>query len=145
MFARTAFLATALLISTAAVAQYAEDFGAYRVRYSALPTDQLLPEVARSYGIVRSRQRCLVNIAVQRTASGDASAPMRATLSGTATSLTGDRVPLRFREIAEEGAVYYISELAITTPSTYRFAIDVTPESATAPYVLRFNQDFVSD
>lgn len=126
-------------------AQYAEDFGDYRVRYSALPTDQLLPDVARAYGIERSRQRGLLNVAVQRSAAGRASDPIRALLNGTATSLGGQRVSLKFREIAEDGAVYYISEFPVSAPDTYRFSINVTPEGATAPYLLKFNQDFVAD
>ena len=51
-------------------AQNAQDFDTYRVRYSAIPTDQLLPDVARSYGIDRSRQRGFLNIAVQKNAPG---------------------------------------------------------------------------
>lgn len=126
-------------------AQNAQDFDAYKVRYSALPTDQLLPDVARAYGINRSRQRGLLNIAVQRNASGGTSDPIRAALDGSATSLGGQRVSLKFREISEDGAVYYISEFPVSAPDTYRFEIKVTPESATVPYVLRFNQDFVAD
>jgi Domain of unknown function (DUF4426) len=137
--------ASLIVIATAAHAQYAENFGPYRVRYNALPTEQLLPDVAQTYGIVRSRQTGLVNIAVQRSADGDPSAPIRATLNGTATSLSGQRVELKFREIAEDGAVYYIAQFPISAPDTYRFDISITPESATSPYMLKFNQDFVAD
>ena len=126
-------------------AQNAQDFDTYRVRYSAIPTDQLLPDVARSYGIDRSRQRGFLNIAVQKNALGSDSDPIRAALDGSATSLGGQRVPLKFREISEDGAVYYISEFPVSPPDTYRFEIKVTPESATTSYTLRFNQDFVAD
>ena len=136
--------ASLLAAACAARAQYAEDFGAYRVRYSALPTEQLLPSVAQAYGIIRSRGRGLVNIAVQRSADGDTSAPVRATLDGIATALDGQRIALKFREIAEDGAVYYISEFPVSAPDTYRFSISITPESATSPYLLKFSQDFVA-
>ena len=139
------FAASVSVIATIAHAQYAENFGAYRVRYNALPTEQLLSDVAQAYGIVRSQQLGLVNIAVQRSADGDASAPIRATLNGTATSLSGQRVELKFREIAEDGAVYYIAQFPISAPDTYRFDISITPESATSPYALKFSQDFVAD
>ena len=88
---RASWLLAASLLAAAcgARAQYAEDFGAYRVRFSALPTEQLLPNVAQAYGIVRSRGRGLVNIAVQRSAEGETSAPVRAALDGTATALDG--------------------------------------------------------
>ena len=125
-------------------AQYVEDFGAYRVHYSALPTEQLLPDIARSYGIVRSRGRGLLNIAVQRSAD-NTSAPVRAALHGTATSLGGQPTELRFREIAEEGAVYYIAEFPVSVPDTYRFSVSITPENATSASLLKFSQDFVAD
>ena len=132
-------LAVVLIIAAlGAHAQNVEDFGAYRIHYSC-------SVVARSYGIVRSSGRGLINIAVQRTADGGTSAPVRAALQGTATSLAGQRTPLNFREIAEEGAVYYIAEFPISAPDTYRFRISVTPESATSTNVLKFSQDFVAD
>lgn len=134
-----------VVAANAAHAQYAENFGAYRVRYNALPTEHLLPNVAQAYGIPRSPQLGLVNIAVQRSADGDTSSPIRATLNGTATSLAGQRVALKFREIAEDGAVYYIAQFPISAPDTYRFDISITPESATSPYTLKFGQDFVAD
>lgn len=140
------FFALALLVAPfGARAQNVQEFGAYRVHYSALPTEQLLPDVARKYDIARSRGRGLLNIAVQRTADGDTSAPVRATLKGTVTSLAGERTPLSFREIAEEGAVYYIAEFPVSAPDTYRFDISITPESATSADLLKFSQDFVAD
>jgi Domain of unknown function (DUF4426) len=140
-----AVLATLALATPDSPAQYAEDFGPYRVHYSALPTDQLLPDVAKQYGITRSRARGLLNIAVQRAARGETSAPVRAALKGDASSLSGQRVPLAFREIVEEGAVYYISEFPVSAPDTYQFTISITPESATSAYTLKFSQDFVAD
>lgn len=137
--------ASLAIIAIAAHAQYAQDFGAYRVRYNALPSEHLLPDIAQAYAIVRSQQLGLVNIAVQRSADGDTAAPIRATLNGTATSLGGQRVALKFREIAEDGAVYYIAQFPISAPDTYRFDISITPESATSPYTLKFGQDFVAD
>lgn len=144
---RIASALAALLACCAAplAAQNFQDFDTFRVRYSALPTDRLLADVASVYGITRSARRGLLNIAVQRNAAGNSSDPIRSALSGTATSLGGQRVTLTFREIAEDGAVYYISEFPVSPPDTYRFEIKVTPESATVPYVLRFNKEFVAD
>ncbi len=142
---RTAALLLALALAAAASAaraDYSEDFGPYRVHYSALPTDRLLPAVAKSYRIDRSRGRGLVNIAVQRAAAGNTSAPIRAAVSGNARPLAGASTELRFREIVEEGAVYYISEFPVSAPDTIRFSISITPEGETSPYLLKFNQDF---
>lgn len=143
------YLARAALIALVALtlapvgtrAQYSQDFGPYRVRYSAIPTDRLLPEMARAYGIARSSRRSLVNIAVERVADGRSDL-VHTAVEGTATSLTGERVPLKFREIVESGTVSYIAEFAIDTPDTYRFSIKLTPENASASHRLEFSQDF---
>lgn len=144
-FRAASFALIGAIAAFGAQAQYAQDFGAYRVRYSALPSTQLLPDVAKSYGIVRSSARGFVNIAVQRTASGDASSPIRAAIDGKATSLGGASVALKFREIAEDGAVYYIGEFPVSAPDTYRFAISITPEPGATSFVVKFDQEFVAD
>jgi hypothetical protein len=143
--AAVALTLAALFAGSTVHAQHVEDFGAYRVRCNALPSAQLLPSMAQAYGIVRSPERGIVNISVQRTAGGVASDPIRAAVTGTAASLGGERVPLRFREIVEDGAVGYISEFPVGAPDTIRFSITVTPESATSPHTLTFQQDFVPD
>jgi len=134
-------LAVLALAPAGSRAQYTQDFGPYRARYSALPTDRLLPDVARAYGIERSARRSLVNVAVEREANGKSDL-VHAALEGTATSLTGERVTLKFRELDEAGSVSYIADFAISTPDTYRFVIKVLPDDATAPYRLEFSQDF---
>jgi hypothetical protein len=133
------------LIPLAARSQYEQDFGNVVAHYNALPTERLLPAMAKSYGIVRARGRGLVNIAVERKGSEKMTIPVRATLEGSATSMSGQTVALKFREIAEGGTVSYISEFPISAPDTYRFTVVITPESATSPYTLKFTQDFVGD
>jgi hypothetical protein len=133
------------LMPLAAQSQYEQDFGTVVAHYSALPTERLLPAMAKSYGIVRSRDRGLVNVAVERKGSENATIPVRATLNGRAVSVSGQTIDLRFRELAEAGTVSYISEFPVSAPDTYRFTITITPENATSPYTLKFTQDFVGD
>ena len=133
------------LVPLAGRSQYEQDFGAVVVHYSALPTERLLPAMAKSYGIERARNRALVNIAIERKGSENATIPVHATLEGRAVSIGGDTSVLKFRELAEDGTVSYIAELPISAPDTYRFTIVITPGGATSPYTLKFSQDFVGD
>ena len=133
------------LIPFAARSQYEQDFGGVIAHYSALPTERLLPAMAKSYGIVQSRDRGLVNIAIERKGAENATIPVRAAVDGRAVSISGQTVELRFREIAEDGTVSYISEFPISAPDTYRFTIAISPDGATSPYTLKFTQDFVGD
>jgi hypothetical protein len=133
------------LIPFAARSQYEQDFGNVIAHYNALPTEHLLPAMAKSYGVGRARDQGLVIIAVERKGSEKVTIPVRATLEGSATSMSGQTAALKFREIAEDGAVSYISQFPISAPDTYRFTVVITPEGATSPYTLKFTQDFVGD
>ena len=42
------------------------DFGDYVVYFNALNTEQLTPEIARQYEIVRSKSRALLNVSIHR-------------------------------------------------------------------------------
>ena len=61
-----------------AQAEQARDFGDYVIHYNALTTDFLAPEVARDYGIRRSKHRGLVNISVQKKTAAAAGDPVAA-------------------------------------------------------------------
>ncbi|MET0232581.1 MAG: DUF4426 domain-containing protein, partial [Rhodanobacteraceae bacterium] len=80
-------LVLALLPFTAS-SQYREEFGNVVAHYSAISTEHLLPEMAKHYGIARSRDRGLVNIALERTGTTDS---VRAAVSGTATAISGEK------------------------------------------------------
>ena len=133
------------LLPFAARSQYEQTFGDTTVHYSALSTERLLPAMAKSYGIARSGDRGLVNIAIEKKAGDGTTTAVRAAITGTAVSVGGDKAPLKFRELVEEGTVSYISEFPLSAPDTYTFTITITPESAAAPYTLKFNQDFVGN
>jgi hypothetical protein len=130
------------LLPFAASSQYRQEFGNVVAHYSALSTERLLPEMAKQYGITRSRDRGLVNLAIERAGTTDS---VRASVSGTATAISGEKKDIRFREIVEEGSVSYVGEFALNAPDTYTFTIAILAENATTPYTLKFTQDFVRD
>ena len=43
-----------------------KDFGDYVVYFNAMNTDQLTPEIAREYEIVRSKSRAMLNVSIHR-------------------------------------------------------------------------------
>ncbi|HVT32500.1 MAG TPA: DUF4426 domain-containing protein [Rhodanobacteraceae bacterium] len=131
------------LMPAAARSQYEQDFGAVSINYNALRSDRLLPEMAQRYGIVRSRDRAIVNLAVQGKQPDGSAKTLHATISGFAVSLGGKRTNIPFREITENGTISYIGQIPISSPDTYRFTISAMPESTTTPYTVIFNQDFV--
>lgn len=137
-------LLLALLVPRTGHADQTASFGDIVVRYSAISTDQLFPDVAQNYGIERSNRNGLVNIAVEKKGSDGASAMIAATINGKVADLTGHSRPIRFRETNEAGAIDYLGEFPIDASGTYVFTINVMLDQA-APYVVKFNRDYAVD
>ena len=140
-------LAAAVLIWLAgaalpAAAQSVNGPGGITVHYSALPTLDLQPEVARSYSITRSAARGLLNIAVRQVQADGSSRALSATIEGAATNLAGQRQELRLREVREGEAIYYLAEPRIAAGETLDFSLSVLPEGTAAPIQVRFRQEF---
>lgn len=144
------FLLALLLALTVAPAQAGgtEDVGKYLVHYNALSTDQLAPAVASAYGVVRSRNRALLNIAVTRKEDGTTGRPVEALVNVDAANLSGQTKSVRMRMIKEEGepgAIYYIAEINVADGETLVFDVKVTPEGGTQTYTVHFKQQFFAN
>lgn len=119
------------------------DFGNWTVHINALVTNRLSAEIAAQYGIARSNTRAMLNVSVQRNEPVDGSTSMRATVSVSATNLSGQLRNLTMRDVVEESAIYYIGETAITNAETLIFTINVTPEGESTQTVRYMQQFFV--
>ncbi len=130
-------------ISLSAHAEQSQDFGDYVVHFNALNTNLLSPKVAKEYGITRSNQRAMLNVAVQRKKLGTTVQPINAQVTASATNLAGQTKELRMREIKEPYAIYYISEFPISNEETLNFDLSIEPQgSDIEPLSVRFRQQF---
>ena len=120
-----------------------KDIGNYIIRYSAISTNQLLPEMAQRYGIKRDANRGLLNIAVQEKNAG--AHMVHADVSARAGDLLGHSQPVRFHETSENGEIDYLGVFDLSGSGSYHFSVRVVPPGATQPYVIEFNRDFVID
>lgn len=118
------------------------DIGDYVVHYSAQSTDQLTAEVAKAYGIVRSKQRAMLNVSVVQK-SDDQS--VMAAVSVETRNLTGQLKQVSMRMIQEQDAIYYIGELPVANAETLIFDISVKPDTAKTTSQLRFKRQFFSN
>ena len=135
-----------LTLSDTGNAQQAQDFGSYVVHYNALNTNFIPPQVAKGYGIQRSSSRALLNITVLKKVEDKPDTPVKASVTVSGTNLTGQRREIDIREIQEkEGAIYYIGELPVHNLETYNFIVEVRPESATDPLIVKFQQQFYTE
>ncbi|MBT8107484.1 MAG: DUF4426 domain-containing protein [Gammaproteobacteria bacterium] len=121
------------------------DIGDYVVHFSAQTTDQLTPEVARAYDIVRSNKRAMLNVSIVRKSDNQSVA---ATVNVDTVNLTGQLKNVTMRKIEEPGetvAVYYIGETPVANRETLIFDIAVMPEGQSASFEVRFKREFYTD
>lgn len=127
-------------------AEQLQEFGDYIVYYNALSADMLPDSVAKQYGFVHSSRTGLLNIAVQKKSSTPLPQAVSAQITGTATPLLGQALPIRFREIKEDdGTVYYLGEFPVAARDTYRLALSITPAGREQPYELKFSKEYVGE
>lgn len=122
-------------------ASYA-DIGDHVIHFSAMSTDNLPPEVARAYNIVRSKNRAMLNVSVIDEATEK---PVHATVTVKTVNLTGQLKNVVMREILEQEAIYYIGETPVANRETLVFDISVTPEGASEPSDVRFTRQFYTN
>ena len=130
------------MMSAAARAENSQDFGDYVVHFNALGTHMLPASVTKQYGLKRSKNRGMINIAVLRKVLGTTGKPVSARVSASATNLTGQKRDIPLREIREGTAIYYIGDFPITHEETLRFTVDVQPEGEQETFQVRFKQQF---
>lgn len=102
------------------------EFSGYELHYSLFPSTFLSDTIAGAYGITRANNRAVINISLrEQLAEGD-SREQAAQVKGSYSDLI-QKKPLEFREVREQGAIYYIAEFRHSNRETLRFDIVVTP------------------
>lgn len=118
-----------------ASAEQFKRFGAWQVHYIAFNASLLSPAVAERYGIVRGRNKALVNV----TAIGPSGRGEKVAVTGRFINLLEQSRELRFREIDDNGTVYYLAPFDFDNAELLRFEISVElPDRGTE--TLRFQQ-----
>lgn len=119
-----------------------KDFGDYVLYFNALNTDQLSPEIAREYGIVRSRNRAMLNVSMHRKLPDGRTEAVTGAVSASAINLNGQLTTMTLREIREETAIYYVGETGITNGEVLIYTIDATPSNEASRFTVRFKKQF---
>lgn len=118
------------------------DIGDHVIHFSAQSTDQLPPEVARAYNIVRSKNRAMLNVSVLRKEDNTS---VVADVTVKTVNLTGQLKNITMRRINEQEAIYYIGEVAVANRETLIFDISVMPAGSDTASDVRFKRQFFTD
>jgi hypothetical protein len=122
-----------------------KDFGDYVVHFNAISTDQLTPEVAKAYNIVRSKNRALLNVSILKKVPGTSGEPVSGSVAAQAANLNGQLKDVNIREIREEQSIYYVADVPVSNSETLVFTVDVTPINETSRFSVRFTRQFFTD
>jgi hypothetical protein len=126
------------VVSLLALPAGAEQFKAFddvEVHYVVVNTLFLQPDVATRYGVVRGKDRAIVNLSVL----GHDGAAILGEVTGETVNLLSQKAPLQFSTIKEGDAIYYIAPIRYTDQDVLRFRITViVPDRA--PMNLEFQQ-----
>jgi hypothetical protein len=116
----------------------------YALHYNAFTTDQLAADVARNYGITRSKSRAMLNISVLQAQPGGGNKAVKANVAVQTTNLENQTKNLALREIVEgDGeAIYYVGDTAVANGETLVFDIQATPEGGTPSPRVKFRRHF---
>jgi hypothetical protein len=118
------------------------DVGDYMVHYNAMTTDQLTPQVAQSTGIVRSKNRAMLNVSLVEKGTGRT---VEGTVDVAAANLTGQTKSIAMRKVQDGNAIYYIGEVPVAHRETLVFDITVRPPGASRPSTVKFRRQFFTD
>jgi len=105
----------------------------------------LPPGATREYGIKRSKNRGMINVAVLNKIMGTAGKPVAADVTAVASNLTGQKRNINLREVREGTAIYYIGDFPITHEEVLRFTVTVKPEGQADTYEVKFKQQFYTE
>jgi hypothetical protein len=122
-----------------------QDFGDFEVHFNAMRTDELGPDMARTYGIERRGNRVLLNVALLAKAADGRTTPVDGTVTASARNLNGQLKNLQMRRVQESAVISFIGEVGISGNEILVFDIDAKPLDGASAYSVQFKREFFAD
>ncbi|WP_422139222.1 DUF4426 domain-containing protein [Endozoicomonas sp. ALC020] len=117
-------------------------FGDYEVYYSAFPSTFIQPGIAKTYDLERGPKNGLVNMVIRNVRDSDEGKAVKASFDGNAANLLGQQSALKFKEIKEGDAIYYLAGFRFSNEEMLKFTIKVHPEGSSQSHTIQFSQKF---
>jgi hypothetical protein len=121
-------LALLILGSASSHAQenISHDLNEHTVYYNVFNSSLISADIAKQYNLVRAKDRVYLNIAVVKKSGGYGVAPRK--LSGVYRNLLQQKFPLKFIEIKEATATYYLASIRVNNEDILHMDITVQPD-----------------
>ena len=121
-----------------------QNFGKeWEVHYSVFNSTFLSAKNAAAIGITRAANRGVATIALRRQ-EGKGSTPTPARVTGGYRDLIHSH-ELKFQEVREGEAVYYLAGFQFSHRDLLRFRIQIVPEGVSKPLLLKFQRRLYAD
>jgi hypothetical protein len=130
----TACLSASALAADVIKGERKETFGDVTVHYNTFNSTFLQPDIAKAAELIRSKNQGVINVSVIKDGK-----PLVANVTGTVKDLTSQSVPLNFRQVTEQGAIYYIAQYPVEQQETRTFEINV--QNGDKINTINFNQE----
>jgi hypothetical protein len=131
-----------MFIANISYAENMKKLGSMNVHYMAIGSTFFTPEIAKAYGITRSRYNALINISVlDNTKSGNPAKTV--SISGQAKNNVGQFKRLEFQQVKEGKAIYYLAQVSYNNEETLHF--NLTINDGKEQQLLKFSQKFYVD
>ncbi|MCK6189030.1 MULTISPECIES: DUF4426 domain-containing protein [unclassified Pseudomonas] len=134
IFLLTACLGANAMAADTIDANRKKDFGDITVHYNTFTSSFLSPETAQKIGVVRSKEKGLINVTVIKGVT-----PVTAQVTGTIKDLGGKSEILTFKQIEEKGGISYLAPYSVTQREYKTFTINV--ETGGKAHGFQFNQE----
>ncbi|MES9832175.1 MAG: DUF4426 domain-containing protein [Candidatus Thiodiazotropha sp. LLP2] len=142
------FFTRLLLVSLITLPVWAENsttIPGFTIHHNAIPSASLEPDVARQYGIQRSKYRGMLNVSIIKSVEGTIGTSSEAIVMAKANNIRGQLISIPMRKVTEGEAVYYIGEFRIADQETLNFELKVQPRGERRFYTAKLSQDFYID
>jgi hypothetical protein len=125
--------------------QTSQQFGSYTVHYNVFNSTSIPPQVAETYKLVRGKGRALVNISLTKTEKGATSLGRPTVVIGITRNLMQQQQNLKFIEIKEGEATYYLAPFVFNNEELLHFEIQVIEETENRPFKVSFTRTLYTD
>lgn len=124
--------------------QTSKQFGNYTLHYNVFNSSNIPPQVAEAYKLVRGKDRALVNVSVTKTEGGKTSLGLPVVVVGVTRNLMQQQQNLKFIEISEGEATYYLAPFVFNNEEVLHFDIQAVI-GAERPLKVSFNRTLYTD
>lgn len=128
-----------LCLAMPVFAERKEIFGDIEVHYSVFNSSFLQPDTAAASSLVRSKTQGVVTVSVLKNGK-----LLNATVEGSVKNLLGQELPLTFKQINEQGAIYNLTQFKMEQREMLRFTLNVKYSDGSSNS-FTFNQEVFPD